>query len=310
MTIAADTRFRPASDADYRSASTQRSRGILLALVGLAITSIAFVGNLVALTQSGTDQAATLSWTFGVTTTGFAVAKTAIAVVLWGIVLKLWHRADSIRLALIQLIGTGAKDPVSLGEVKTPFVDTLVTEAPPSDLGIHKMAKRLFRPMVGMGLMLVIAGLVASFVAAGSAPNTTALAWMQGLQFLGEGMLLAGIGFLLGTILWAIRTAGGEVQQALGVRIQTPKMPGTAKAFVVLLMLGLMISIAQFIGYVVVEGFSDPASAFAWLGPFREIGLGFILAGITLALVTIGNVLAFQFSRARQLFALSERSSS
>ena len=84
--------------------------------------------------------------------------------------------------------------------------------------------------------------------------------------------------------------------------------PGTAKAFVALMMLGLMISIAQFIGYIVVAGSSDPASAFAWLGPFREVGLGLILAGIALALVTIGNVLGFQFWRIQNLIKNGERS--
>ncbi len=43
----------------------------------------------------------------------------------------------------------------------------------------RKMAKKMFRPMIVMGLMAVMAGLVVSFVAAGSAPNTAALAWMN-----------------------------------------------------------------------------------------------------------------------------------
>ncbi len=67
-------------------------------------------------------------------------------------------------------------------------------------------------------------------------------------------------------------------------------------------------SVVQFIGYVTVAGSSDPASAFAWLGPLREFGLGLILAGIALALVTIGNVLAFQFFRIQQLIRTGERS--
>ncbi|MFA9563831.1 MAG: DUF6285 domain-containing protein [Acidimicrobiales bacterium] len=48
----------------------------------------------------------------------------------------------------------------------------------------------------------------------------------------------------------------------------------------------------------------DPASFSSWsnwLGPFRELALGLILAGIVLALVTIGNVLAFQFDRVKSI---------
>ncbi|MFB3109649.1 MAG: hypothetical protein ACE1Y8_00710, partial [Acidimicrobiia bacterium] len=58
-----------------------------------------------------------------------------------------------------------------------------------------------------------------------------------------------------------------------------------------------------------VAGSSDPATAFAWLGPLREFALGLILAGIALALVAIGNVLAFQFHRVQQLIRTGERSS-
>ena len=308
MTSTADVRLKPAADADYRAPSRYRSRGLVLAFIGLVVASIAFVGNLVAVGQTGTDQASTLAWTFGVTTTGFALIKTAIAVVLWGILMKLWLRADSIKVALPKLVGTPAADQAALGEVDTPYGKVTVTERAPGPLPIHKMAKKMFRPMVAMGLMAVIVGLIVSFVWAGSVPNTAASAWTQGLQFLGEGMLLSGIAFLLGTILSAIRTAGGEVQESLGVRVYTPKMPRTAKAFVALMMLGLMVSIAQFVGYVVVAGSSDPAAAFAWLGPLREFGLGLILAGIALALVAIGNVLAFQFYRFQQLIQTGERS--
>ncbi|MCH8984968.1 MAG: hypothetical protein IH943_12875 [Acidobacteria bacterium] len=43
-------------------------------------------------------------------------------------------------------------------------------------------------------------------------------------------------------------------------------------------------------------------------GTTTEFGLGLILAGIALALVTIGNVLAFQFFRIQQLIRTGERS--
>jgi MFS family permease len=308
MTYAADAKLRPAANTDYRAPSQPRRRGILLALVGLVIALVAFFGNLAAAGQSGTEQASTLAWTFGVTTTGFAVIKTAIAVVLWGILAKLWLRADSIKAVLPKLVGTPGVDTTPEGEIDSPYGKVTVTAKAPEQLPIHKMAKRMFRPMLGMGLMLVVVGLVVSFVWAGTASNTAAAAWTQGLQFLGEGMLLAGIGFLLGTILWAIRTAGGEVQEQLGVKVYTPKMAATAKAFVALMMIGLMAAIAQFIGYVAVAGSASPAAAFAWLGPLREVALGLILAGIALALVTIGNVLAYQFDRIQQLIRSGQRS--
>lgn len=308
MTSTAETRLKPAADANYRAPSRYRSRGLVLAFIGLVVASIAFVGNLVAVGQTGTDQASTLAWTFGVTTTGFALIKTAIAVVLWGVLMKLWLRADSIKAALPELVGTPSVDRAAFGDVDTPYGRVTVTEKAPGPLPIHKMAKRMFRPMLAMGLMLVMAGLVVSLVWAGSVPNVAASAWTQGLQFLGEAMLLSGIAFLLGTILWAIRTAGGDVQESLGVKVYTPRMPKTAKAFVGLMMVGLVAAVVQFVGYAVVATGSDPAAAFAWLGPLREFALGLILAGIALALVAIGDVLAFQFHRIQQLIRTGERS--
>lgn len=309
MTYTADARLRPTADADFRAPSEWRGRGIVIALLGLAIATIAFFGNLVAVGQFGANQASTLAWTFGVTTTGFALIKTAIAVVLWGIVLKLWLRADSIRVSLPALVGTPGSDSTSVGDIDTPHGRAIVTEVAPEQLPIHVMAKRLFRPMTAMGLMLVLVGLVVSFVQAADSTNVAASAWTQGLQFLGEAMLLSGIAFLLGTILWAIRTAGGEVQESLGVKVYTPRMPAPAKAFVALMMLGLLLGIAQFIGYLVVAGGgADAASNFAWLGPLREVSLALILSGIALALVAIGNVLAFQFWRIQKLIQSGERS--
>lgn len=309
MTYAANAKLRPSADADYRQPSEWRSRGIVLALIGLVVATIAFFGNLVAVGQSGADQGANLAWTFGVTTTGFALVKTAIAVVLWGIILKLWLRADSIKASLPKLVGTPGADATPVGDIDTPHGKANVTDTPPEDLPVHKMAKRMFRPMVAMGLMAVIVGLIISFVLAANFPSIAASAWMQGLQFLGEAMLLSGIAFMLGTILWAMRTAGGEIQESLGVKVYTPKMPATAKAFVALMMLGLMLGIVQFIGYLVVAGGgAAAASNFAWLGPLREVSLGLILAGIALALVAIGNVISFQFWRVQNLIRSGERS--
>jgi len=129
-------------------------------------------------------------------------------------------------------------------------------------------------------------------------------AWVQGLQFLGEGLILSGISFLLGTILGAIRSGGGEVQESLGLAVHTLRMPITAKLFIVLMMAGLMVEIAQFIGYVIVAGLDDSgriAVASAWLGPLREAGLGLLLSGIVLALATIARALDFQSARIVQI---------
>jgi hypothetical protein len=167
-------------------------------------------------------------------------------------------------------------------------------------------------PMIVMGPMLVAAGVVTSFVWSnniGTSTGIEASAWTQGLQFLGEGLVLAGISFLLGSILGSLREGGGDVQQALGLNATTLKMPATAKAFVALMATGLMIAMIQFGLYLYTLTFdtaADVAIWWAWLGPFRELGLALLLAGIVLALATIANVLGFQFSRIRSIVATGE----
>jgi len=163
--------------------------------------------------------------------------------------------------------------------------------------------------MLAMGAMLVAIGLLVDISAAGQTSSVggagSAFAWAQGTMFLGETALLAGISFLLGTILGAIRSGGGEVQQSLGLTVKTLRMPSTAKAFVGLMVAGVMVGMLQFIGYAVVATSSQPdtAAAFAGLGPLREVGLGLLLAGIVLALATIAKALSFQFSRVTEIIS-------
>lgn len=289
-------RVRPSAMDDYRAPSRPRTIGLAIAVVGLVLTAVAFVANLV-VTGDVAGREATLPWSFGLTTLGFGTIKLAIGVILWGIIIKLWLRVDAIKEALPRLAVLDPAKPVESGTIATPYGKATVSSQAPSELAIHRMAKSMWRPMLAMGIMAVAIGFLTSLTWADTG-SLTASAWTQGLQFLGEGMLLAGVSFLLGTILWSIRTGGGEVQQGLGVAVKTLKMPNTAKLFVAFMMLGLMTSVAQFVGYLVVAaGGVNTAAWLAFLGPLRELGLALILAGITLALVTIGNVLRFQFDR-------------
>jgi hypothetical protein len=94
------------------------------------------------------------------------------------------------------------------------------------------------------------------------------------------------------------------VQKSIGVSVKTLKMPLTAKLFIALMVMGMMISMAQLVFYLFVATESDAATIdawLAWLGPPREAGLGILLAGIVLALATIANVLGFQSDRITEL---------
>lgn len=291
-----------------RSPSRQRQVGMIVGIAGLMVAMVTLVANLVAadrLASSPVASAQIHAWSFGLTTTAFGIIKVGIVIVLVGIVIRLWRRVDAVKATLLRLTPTPETEaPVVRGDIDTPFGPATAADTAPRPLLIHRIAKVVWLPMLTMGVMGVVAGLITSVAWSSNVTTDPAVAqdlsaWTQGLQFLGEGFLLAAISFLLGTILAGLREGGGEVQQAVGVTVQTLKMPLTAKLFIGLMAIGMMGAMAQLVLYVVATTTAGAnfAAWAAWLGPLREVSLGLLLAGIVLALVTIGNVLAFQFSR-------------
>jgi hypothetical protein len=305
---------RPGAGAPVAARSGLRSAGLGLAGAGLLLVAVSFVNGQVAgdLARQGGSAAqigALNAWSFGLTTAGFGTAKLGIAIVLLAIVRQLWVRIESVKAALPGLIGATTPTREPTGRFSSPHGTADATGSAPNQLLIHRVAGALWAPMLAMGAMLVLGGLVLSFMAAGNVAADQGLArsqraWVQGLQFLGEGALLSGISFLLGTILGAIRAGGGEIQEGLGLTVHTLRMPWTAKAFIALMAAGLMVEMAQLAGYVYIATLGDSAAfaAFAtWLGPLREFGLGLLLSGIVLALATIARALGFQFDRITQI---------
>lgn len=291
---------------NYRTPSVYRTAGPAIAVLGLVAATVAAIANFVAAGEPVADRPEILAWTFGLNTTALAIVKVGIAVTLVGILIRLWLRVESVKEAIPKLVPTvtSAPEERSRGVIDTPYGRATVSDRAPEPLLVHRMARSMWAPLVLMGPMVVAAGFVVSLVQSGeSNPSTfTNLgAITQGGQFLGEAMILGGIAFLLGTILYSLRTGGGEVQESLGVTVKTLKMPASAKAFVGLMMTGMMLAVAQFVLYLVATGSNTPETWFAWLGPVRELSLGLILAGIVLALHAIGTALGFQFDRLKQL---------
>ena len=299
--------LRPKISGDYAVPTKHRNGGFALAAVGLVLVVIALIATIAA-ANSDSETGSTAAWAFGTTVLGFGTIKLAIGIVLLGILARIWFRAEAVKEACRRLRPDVQSDEPR-GTVKTEFGEATETKTAPGPLPIHRMARRMWLPMLGMGYMLVLVGFVLSLVWAGKVDDGTqqaVSAWTQGTQFLGEGMLLAGISFLLGSILAALRETGGDVQESLGVPVRTLKMPKTVKLFVGFMALGLMISVVQFVLYAAVAGLSNAqsfAAWSAWLGPFREVGLGLLLVGIVLSLVAIGNVLALQYARVREIIA-------
>ncbi|GMQ93916.1 MAG: hypothetical protein BMS9Abin12_1397 [Acidimicrobiia bacterium] len=314
MAVAFDKLVTPASE-DYRTVADHSKLAVGIGLVGIVLAMIVVGISLTAANDVGTggeDAAQLLAVGFGLQTLALVTLKFGIAVSLIGILVRLWLRVESVKVSLAALRPTESGTGPDVGDIDTDYGPATVTETSPALLPIHKMARTMWFPMVVMGPMLVTAGFVTSIVWStniGTRTGLGAAGWTQGLQFLGEGLVLAGISFLLGSILASLREGGGEVQQAMGIRVTTLKMPSTAKAFVALMVSGLMISIAQFGLYLYTLTFDTLAEItpwWAWLGPFRELGLALLLAGVVLALATIANVLGFQYSRIRSIVVTGE----
>ncbi len=235
-------------------------------------------------------------------------------------------------------------------KTETSSQDLVVSSAllPVRVTGMQSMASKMWIPFIGMGFMIVVASLIIGIFVSVSAADwfsfskaareaagtgsqlatqkafiESTQAWLPAFKFLGMGMILGGVTFLLATILGALRTGGGRVQEALGVPVHLSKVPMTAKMFPMFMMMGIMILIAGLVVGIVEASLAygywnnsiatvlDPAvegsallnrlstinSIGMWLAPFKFVGMAFLLSGIGLALATIVRVLRWQSNR-------------
>ena len=214
---------------------------------------------------------------------------------------------------------------------------------------MQKMARLMWVPFTAMGVMIVgIAFLIGLFsltptisdyfdnskvdreaAVAGSdiVDDRTSIestkAWLPGFKFLGLGMMLGGITFLLATIIGNLRVAGGNIQRALDVTPQVPKKPITGQLFPMLMMMGMMVLVFTFgasiwlavqandywdhsiatelntaaAGSSLLDDLSTIQATAAWLTPLKFVGMALLFSGIALALATIVQVLRFQARR-------------
>ena len=229
-----------------------------------------------------------------------------------------------------------ASDEVHFGPVQLPVTAT----------GMQSMASKMWVPFIAMGFMIVVASFVIGLVNSSVASDYYAFdkaareaavkgsdlatdrafiestkAWLPAFKFLGMGMLLGGVTFLLATILGALRVGGGRVQEALGVDVKLIKPPVTARLFPMVMMMGMMVLIASLVIGIVqatlvyaywnhsIATQLNPAtgellsdlgtinSVELWLEPLKFEGIALLLSGIGLALATIVRVLRWQSNR-------------
>ena len=126
-------------------------------------------------------------------------------------------------------------------------------------------------------------------------------------MFIGFLAVFAAVSFAVARILGAFRKGGGDVQEAIGGSVKTLVMPKTARVFMVMMMIGMMILAVSVVLHFVVAGNIGSWSAQsveAWaisLEGFRRLGVALYLFGIAFGLGTIITVLRFQTGRLREL---------
>lgn len=210
-------------------------------------------------------------------------------------------------------------------------VEERIAQLPPVHMtAMQAMTTIMWRPMALMGLMIVVSGVIIAGINSFNVDEFFGLAdpdvdsrasfqsiqtWLPGYQFMGMGMIFAAITMVVASILGRLRILGGTVQSSLDATIVFPPFPMAARAFPMLMLLGLMIFMAQLgISAWLATEAADAARGDAgaalnvaqtadWLQGMRFAGVGIMLAGIALALFTITLVMTFMANRIRQISA-------
>jgi hypothetical protein len=184
----------------------------------------------------------------------------------------------------------------------------------------QKLGRKLWAPMWLMAIMafpiaLIIGIVRANEVASSGSDDTIAslLNVQTGIMFIGFASVLAAVSFAIARILGEFRKGGGEVQETVGKDVVTLKMPGTARIFILGVMMAMMaILIASIIHFVLAgqisSGSVSLASAeetFFVLEAVRRLGVAVYLVSITFGLATIVKVLRFQAIRVWELTQVS-----
>jgi hypothetical protein len=181
----------------------------------------------------------------------------------------------------------------------------------------QRAGRGLWAPMLGMALMafpagLAIAGARAATIQQGGDPATVAALGHFGpaVMFIGFAAVFAAVSFAIARILGTLRQGGGSVQEAAGRTVQSLRMLSTAKAFIGLMMMAMMLLVGAVIVHFVVGAAilggdtSALASTDTWaigLEAVRRIGVVAYLVAIVLGLASIAEVLRFQAIRLREL---------
>ncbi len=193
---------------------------------------------------------------------------------------------------------------------------TETTSHAPDWIMPQKAGRALWLPMFVMALMAFAVGFILAIIRAdmiSTGDDALQIAafghYIPAAMFAGFAAVFAAISFAIAKILGEFRVGGGSVQEAAGGDVKTLKMPGTAKAFIGLMAMAMMVIVGAVVLHVV-AGVSIAAGDWSaikaeqwtiWLEAARRFGVVLYLFSITFGLVTIAKVIRFQTFRIRQV---------
>jgi hypothetical protein len=195
------------------------------------------------------------------------------------------------------------------------FGATTTAKAPDRILP-QKAGRKLWAPMLamaGMGFIAAAALTVARAIEVNDLGGASTIAayghFVTAAMFVGFATVFAAISFAIARILGEFRVGGGGVQEAAGSEVRTLNMPPTAKAFLGLMMMAMMLILGAVVGHVIVGAQTasetmtlvDSEQWAVWLEAARRIGVSLYLFAILLGLATIVQVLRFQSIRIREV---------
>jgi len=200
----------------------------------------------------------------------------------------------------------------------TAEFSTQTHENMPEEMLPHKAGRKLWLPMllmaiIGFGVGIVLAFVRADAVNSGDTETVAVLGQLvPGFMFIGFATVFAAIAFAVARILGVFREGGSGMQKMAGSEIKTLEMPATGKAFMVLMVLGMMTLVVAVVLHFIVGGAIAADSAWAvdnaetWsiaLEGARRFGVSVYLLSIAFGLATIIIVLRFQSLRVREIVA-------
>lgn len=181
----------------------------------------------------------------------------------------------------------------------------------------QRIGRRLWLPMLGMALMAFPVALVLAIVRAGVVARggrqsaAAALGQLEvAAMFLGFATVFAAVAFAIARILGVLRSGGGTVQEAAGTRVETLRMPLTAKLFIGLMAMAMMALLGAVAAHIALgvtalgAGQASLVNLQGWseaLEGLRRLAVSTYLLSIGLGLATVFRVLRFQAVRIREL---------